>query len=192
MQFNAQENSRSGEVKLYRWEIVAGEGASLTNADQSRVTFHAPAIAENIRFFNLQLMLEYERGNPSRAQINIRVHKKSPTIQTRRASPWVSGALGFGFGYLWGGWWPYPPLIVIPCPPPDTWWPPEELLPIAAVPLPRDPYYEEWVSIHPDEAELYLGMDELSTQTVPSEEVDPVMREAQPISGIEPEATDRG
>ena len=113
MQFNARENSRSGEVKRYRWEIVAGEGAILTNSDQPRVTFHAPAIAENIRFFNLQLTLEYERGNPSRAQINIRVHKKSPSIQTRRTSPWVSGTIGFGLGYLWGGWWPYPPLIVI-------------------------------------------------------------------------------
>lgn len=73
----------------------------------------------------------------------------------QRTSPWVTGGLGLGFGYLWGSWWPYPPLIVIPCPPPETIWSPEEVSPVA-VPLPEDPSFADWAAQNPDVAEGYL------------------------------------
>ena len=180
MQFDARSNERSGQVKRYRWEIVAGQGASLINADQARVTFRAPSIKENTRLFTLQLSLEYQKGEPSTAQINIRVHRKSKVKAKQRTSPWVTGSIGLGFGYLWGSWWPYPPLIVIPCPPPDTTWPPEEVPPVA-VPLPEDPSFAEWAAKNPDVAERYLEGAGMVPDSLPAAEAEPVVEDRMAI-----------
>ena len=175
MQFDARSNERSGDVKSYRWSIIAGEGASLVNANEARVTFVAPAIGEDTRLFTLQLALEYNKGDPSTAQINIRVHRKTKEKTVSRTSPWVSGTIGFGFGYLWGGWWPHPPLIVIPCPPPETEWPPEEIPPIA-MPLPEDPEFDDWAELNPDLAEADVDDAGLEAEALPVDE-DPLPSE---------------
>ena len=73
MQFDARSSDGGGTVANYRWSIISGQGASLVNADQPRVTFVAPAIDEAERLFTLQLALEYAKGKPSTAQLNIRV-----------------------------------------------------------------------------------------------------------------------
>lgn len=177
IQFDTRSNTRSGKVSSYRWRIITGKGATLVNADQARVTFAAPAIDEDKRLFTLQLELVYEKGKPSTAQLNIQVHKKtSNKKEKKRTSPWVSGTIGFGFGYLWGSWWPYPPLIVIPCPPPETIWPPEEVPPIA-VPLPEDPDYSDWVAENPDIVAEYFDETDLTTDTMPIDETTPVADE---------------
>ncbi len=199
MQFDARSNERSGQVKRYRWNIVAGQGASLVSADQARVTFRAPSIDENTRLFTLQLSLEYHQGKPSTARINIRVHRKSKVKAAQHTSPWLAGGIGLGFGYLWGSWWPYPPLIVIPCPPPDTNWPPEEVPPVA-IPLPEDPSFADWASNNPELAERYLEDAGLSPGVRPALETNPAVEMqraaernmqgkavAEPVPSIDPE-----
>ena len=179
MQFDARANDKSGKVISYRWEIVSGKGGRLVNVNQPRVTFVAPAIDEKRRLFTVLLSLEYEKGKPSQARINIRVHKKNKETTKRRSSPWVSGTIGFGFGYLWGGWWGYPPLIVIPCPPPETIWPPEEIPPIA-VPLPEDPDFDDWAARNPELVEAYLDDAGLTPEMLPGDEDLPAVDEPSP------------
>lgn len=143
MQFDARQKDAKVSADRYEWQVIHGEGAGLLNADSARVTFVAPTkLEEDTRNFTLQLTTHYPKGNkPSQAQINIRVHRKTKEVVSRERNPWLYGTVGFGFGYLWGGWWPYPPLIVIPSPPPGEIWPPEEVPPVA-VPLPEDPSFD--------------------------------------------------
>ena len=159
MQFNARQDKQKDKATEFEWAIVHGNGGRLLNARSPWVTFIAPSkINEDSRNFTLELRTRYASGlKPSKAQINIRVHRKTEKIVKRKTSPWLHGTIGFGFGYMWGGWWPYPPVIVIPCPPPGVIIPPEELLPIP-VPLPEDPDYGEWLAEHPAWEDLY-GFD---------------------------------
>jgi hypothetical protein len=186
MQFDARQKEAKVSADRCEWQIVHGEGGRLLNADSARVTFVAPStLEEATRNFTLQLTTHYPKGNkPSQAQINIRVHKKTEKVVARDRSPWLHGTIGFGFGYLWGGWWPYPPLIVIPPPPPGEVLPPEEVPPVA-VPLPEDPSFDTWAENNPDIADDYFVDDGPSVQ--PADEV-PV-DEALPVTGdaaIEP------
>ncbi len=194
MQFDGRPKKGSRKISRYRWEIISGGGAKLLNKDQSRVTFVAPVIKEKSRQFTLQLTSHYQNAKPSKAQINIRVHKKSKNSAKRSSSPWVSGSIGFGFGYLWGGWWPYPPLIVIVPPPPGEILPPEEIPPIA-VPLPEDPSYEDWIKDNPDfggadygDAELLPESDLEGLSPEPGLEAEPmpVTRDIEPGPDIVP------
>ncbi len=198
MQFDGRPTEKSGAIQGYRWSIVSGEGGKLSGADKARVTFHAPAIKEKTRLFTLQLDLQYASGKPSSAQINVRVHRKGKTEVVHKSSPFLSASIGFGFGYLWGGWWGFPPLIVIPCPPPGIVLPPEALLPIA-VPLPEDPGYGDWLGANPDWADL-LTAEALLPETVlpeaggagetippPEAAVQPEPEPAPPEPAVQPE-----
>lgn len=170
MQFDARQKKKKVKAAGFEWAVVSGSGAKLLNAKSSRVTFVAPTkINEDNRNFTLELITRYPNGQkPSKAQINIRVHRKTEKIVKRTTSPWLHGTIGFGFGYLWGGWWPYPPVIIIPPPPPGEIWPPEEIPPIA-VPLPEDPSYDEWVAQNPDVAEPILSDTEIQPEELPAE-----------------------
>ncbi len=154
MQFNGKVQQGAPQPERYQWEIFSGDGAQLVGANQARVTFIAPVINESSRNFTLQLNLHYADGKSSAAQINVRVHKKTSKVRARRTGPWLSGAIGFGFGYLWGDWWPWPPIVVIPCPWPDIIWYPDDYDPIV-MPYDNDPQYNDWLSENPDYADLY-------------------------------------
>lgn len=154
MTFDGRPKEGQSKPQSYEWQIFSGEGAYLDNPNQARVTFHAPAaIEEESRSYTLQLTLGYASGKTSSAQIRVRVHRKNPKVVVRERSPWLHVSMGFGFGYLWGGWWPYPPLIVIPCPPPDFILLPHEVAPIA-LPVADDPAYGEWMAANPEWAGL--------------------------------------
>ncbi len=158
MYFDGRPKAGAPEVQRYQWQIFSGEGAQLVDADQARVQFIAPMIDEDTRSFTLQLTLHYASGKQAAAQTRIRVHRKQPKV-VYRDSPWRSG-IGFGFGYFWGAWWPYPPVIVIPCPPPGGVILPEDLEPIA-VPLPEDPEFDEWATEHPEWDDIHANRDPL-------------------------------
>ncbi|MEH6552328.1 MAG: hypothetical protein V7744_20315 [Pseudomonadales bacterium] len=155
MQFDGKPKAGAPDIKNYQWHIFSGEGAKLLNANQAKATFVAPSIKEETRLYTLQLTLQYTSGKESSAQINIRVHRKSKTVQRRSSSPWISGAIGFGFGYLWGGWWDYPPIVVIPCPLPDIILLPEDLEPFV-MPMELDPGYNDWIDDNPSWDEAYI------------------------------------
>jgi hypothetical protein len=169
MQFNARQSKQKVKASELEWVIVHGSGGKLLNARSPRVTFVAPSrVNEDTRSFTLELRTRYPNGlKPSKAQINIRVHRKTEKIVKRKASPWLHGTVGFGFGYLWGGWWPYPPVIIIPPPPPGEIWPPEEIPPIA-VPLPEDPSFNEWAAQNPDLADPLLVDTEVQPEQLPA------------------------
>ena len=44
MQFDGRSKENERRIDRYQWEIIAGNGAQLQNADQPRVTFVAPRI----------------------------------------------------------------------------------------------------------------------------------------------------
>lgn len=163
MQFDGRPAEGQAEPVAYQWEIFSGEGASLVDADSHKVTFVAPAAVEETRSYTLQLTLTYDASRASSAQVRVRVHPGGNVVR-RRSSPWVGGTIGFGFGYLWGGWWGYPPLIVIPCPPPGIDVLPEDLEPVL-LPLPEDPGYDDWLADHPEWADLYDEEAELPAST---------------------------
>jgi hypothetical protein len=183
MQFDARQKEAKITAERYEWQVVHGEGARLLNPTSARVTFVAPSkIEEDSRNFTLQLTTHYPKGNKSsEAQINIRVHKKTKKVVARDRSPWLYGGIGFGFGYLWGGWWPYPPVIIIPPPPPGEVWPPEEVPPVA-VPLPEDPSYDEWAADNRDIAQSYLGEIDTDAEPLPDE---PPLSELDPATAAE-------
>ena len=82
MQFDARQKDAKVTADRFEWQIVAGEGARLLNANSARVTFVAPSkLEEESRNFTLQLTTHYPKGNKSsEARINIRVHKKTKKI----------------------------------------------------------------------------------------------------------------
>lgn len=171
LQFDARENKNSGKITRYQWRILEGMGAKLDNADGPKVTFHAPMIKFDQKTYRLQLQMDYANGKPSTADVYVRVHKKSAIDTHKRKSPWLTGNIRFGFGYLWGAWWPHPPIIILPCPPPETVWPPESFPPIA-VPMREDPSYNNWAEAHPAIVENYLQEDPNAAQPPVMEQLD--------------------
>ena len=158
MYFDGRPQESAPDVQRYQWQIFSGEGGQLVGADQARVQFIAPRIDEDTRSFTLQLTMHYASGKQAAAQTRIRVHRKRDRV-VYRDSPWQAG-IGFGFGYYWGAWWRYPPVIIIPCPPPGGIILPEDLEPIA-VPLPEDPGFTEWAAEHPDWDDIHENRDPL-------------------------------
>jgi hypothetical protein len=171
MEFNGKPSQGQVAPVGYHWEIFSGQDGQLVNADQAKVTFIAPLLKEETRSFTLQLTLAYAKEKSSSAQIRINVHRKSRNSRQRRSGPWLSGAIGFGFGYLWGGWWPYPPIIVIPCPLPGEIILPEDLLPIAT-PYGDDPEYDGWIADNPEYEDLYDEDAVISDEFMDSYEAD--------------------
>jgi hypothetical protein len=189
MQFDARGKGTKSKPTQFEWEVIAGKGARLLNSSTARVVFVAPGkISEDVRNFSLQLTSHYAKGQkPSKAQINIRVHKKTKKVIRHTKSPWLHGRVGFGYGYLWGGWWPHPPVIIIPPPPPGVIWPPEEIPPVA-VPLPEDPSFGDWAKENPGVAEPYLGDADMAPEPLPTEPsaVELPIAETEPPIAVQP------
>ena len=183
MQFDGRPPEVAPPISRYHWEIFSGEGGLLSDPSQPRVTFTAPLVSESIRYFTLQLTLTYASGKKSSTQMNLRVHRKQKTT-VYRSSPWLGTGIGFGFGYLWGGWWPYPPVIVIPCPPPGVILPPEDLEPVP-LPLPEDPDFDAWLAENPEWSDALDPGDPLDDALWGADvvDVDPVGAEIEPVTG---------
>lgn len=72
----------------YKWEILEGEGAELTNADSAEAIFRAPTLEDkSIELFVIQLTAEYEGQEPATATLHVRVLKELPekTVQQQSA-----------------------------------------------------------------------------------------------------------